>query len=157
MGLYREVVEQAVAIVAQVTAEAIDAGRGLPAEARLRAYVRVHGERVARHGLVPGLHQLIHRELQDPTEVLSTLIEQLWRPRFLYLGEIVSELTGLPPDDPRVIRSVVSIHAQVVTMRPSPALDHMGQRVHRALSTAAVIEHIAAFSLAGLAAYRTGH
>jgi TetR/AcrR family transcriptional regulator, regulator of cefoperazone and chloramphenicol sensitivity len=154
MGLYREVIEEAAAIVVQVSEEAIQAGAGLPAEGRLRAYIRVHCERIFQHGPAPLLQQLMHRELQDPTRMLTSIIDRVWRPRFEYLATIVAELLSLPIDDDRVIRCVLSIHAQVVTIRPSPALDRMGAKVKEVFTAASVTEHIARFSLAGLAAYR---
>lgn len=153
-GLYREVVEEAARVVVSLTQDAIEAGLGLPPDERLRAYVRIHARYLERVGPGNRLQQLIHRELQEPTPVLSSVIDRVWRPRFEYLGSIVAALLDLPPDDDRVVRTAVSIHAQIVMFKPSPAHAHMGRSIKRAFDVGAVVEHIAAFSLAGMGAYR---
>lgn len=154
MGLYREVVEEAAHVVTQMTAEAMRAGEGLPPEPQLREYIRIHVRHMFNAGPRNRLQQLMHRELQDPTAVLTSIIDRVWKPRFEYLGAIVGRLLAAPPDDARVIRSVLSIHAQVVLFKPSPALDRMGAPVTRLFVPDEVADHIVAFSLAGLAAYR---
>lgn len=154
LGLYREVFEVAVTVVTQVTEEAIAAGDGLGPADRLRAFVRVHCTHMFAAGTSTRLQQLMHREMQDPSALLPSIIERVWRPRFVYLCAIVGELLHLPADDERVIRSAVSVHVQLVMLRPSPALDRMGAKVKRAFTPESVAEHITAFSLAGLEAYR---
>ena len=49
LGLYREVLEAAIAAQQATTAAARAAGEGLPAEQRLREFIRVFTERVAVH------------------------------------------------------------------------------------------------------------
>jgi len=154
LSLYREVLDEAMSMITALTEEAIRAGAGLPAEGRLRAYVKVHTRHVFRHGRTTVVQQLLHREFQDPTKALESLIDRVWRPRFEYLAGIVGELLNLPADDPRVTRCAISIHLQVIMIRPSPAMERMGHKVKRVFSARAVAEHIAAFSLAGLDAYR---
>ncbi|MEO8484549.1 MAG: CerR family C-terminal domain-containing protein [Acidobacteriota bacterium] len=153
MGLYREVLEQTAQIVTKMTAEAVRAGEGLPPADRLREYVRVNVEHIFRAGPRNQLQQLMHRELQEPTAMLASIIDQVWKPRFAYLGSIVGDLVSLPPDDPRVIRSAISIHAQVVMFKPSPAHERMDRAVKRVFVPDQIADHIIAFSLAGLAAY----
>ena len=154
MGLYREVLEEAASIVTAMTAEAIDAGEGLPAEAKLGAYIQIHTKYMFKMGPTHRLQQLMHRELQDPTAMLPSIIDRVWKPRFEYLAGIVGELLSLPADDERVIRSVISIHAQVVMFKPSPAHDRMGQAIARVFAPDDVARHIMAFSLAGVGAYQ---
>jgi AcrR family transcriptional regulator len=153
LGLYREVFEEAAAVVVEVTAEAIRAGEGLGPEGRLRAYIRVHCDRIFQHGGTSPLQQLMHRELQDPTKMLTAIVDRVWRPRFEYLGAIVADLLHLPVDDDRVIRCVLSIHAQVITLRPSPGLHRLGGQVRQVFTAETVADHIARFSLGGLSAY----
>lgn len=156
MGLYREVVERAASLITEVTAEAARAGAGGSPEDRLRAYVRVHVEHLFRAGPRTHLQQLMHRELQEPTAVLASILDRVWTPRFEYLGGVVGDLLGLPPGDPRVVRSALSIHAQVILFKPSPFLDRMGRPVRRLFVPDEVARHIIAFSLAGLTAYQAG-
>jgi hypothetical protein len=96
----------------------------------------------------------MHRELQEPTEMLDTIIERVWKPRFEYLGGIVGELLGLPPDDARVGRALLSVHAQIVMFKPSPVQMRMGESVGHLFDAVSVADHIIAFSLAGFEAYR---
>jgi AcrR family transcriptional regulator len=154
LSLYREVLDEAVSVVASLAEEAIRAGAGLPAEGKLRAYVKVHTRHIFRHGSASVLQQLLHREFQDPTKALESLIDRVWRPRFAYLTGIVGELLDLPPGDPQVIRCAISIHLQVIMIRPSPAMERMEPKAKRVFTARAVADHIASFSLAGLDAYR---
>jgi TetR/AcrR family transcriptional regulator, regulator of cefoperazone and chloramphenicol sensitivity len=156
MGLYREVLQEAASIVTAMTVEAIDAGRGLPVDAQLRAYIEVHTHAMFKAGPKHRLQQLMHRELQEPTAMLKSIIDAVWKPRFEYLAGIVGRLLALPVDDERVIRSVISVHAQVVMFKPSPAHDRMGKAITRVFVREDVARHIVAFSLAGLEAYRAG-
>jgi hypothetical protein len=96
----------------------------------------------------------MHRELQEPTAMLPSIIDRVWKPRFEYLGSILADLLSMPPDDLRVIRSALSIHAQIVLFKPNPAHDRMGRSVKRAFMPDEVADHIVAFSLAGLDIYR---
>jgi AcrR family transcriptional regulator len=154
MGLYREVLEDAASVVTQMTAEVVEAGEGLPPEARLREYIRIHVHYMFKAGPRNHLQQLVHRELQEPTAMLPAVIDRVWKPRFEYLGSIVGDLLSLAPDDPRVIRSTLSIHAQVLLFKPNPAHERMGRSVKRIFVPDQVADHIVAFSLAALEAYR---
>jgi hypothetical protein len=86
--------------------------------------------------------------------MLDTIIERVWKPRFEYLGRIVGELLDLPPDDARVGRALLSVHAQIVMFKPSPVQVRMGKSVEQLFGAADVAEHIITFSLAGFEAYR---
>lgn len=154
MGLYREVIEQAAQIITEMTREAVRAGEGRPAGERLREYIRVHVRYMHKVGPDNYLQQLIHREQQDPTAMLDSVIDRVWKPRFDYLATVVGELLALPPDDPHVLRSVMSVHAQVIMFKPSPARDRLGRAVKRAFAPDKVADHIVAFSLAGLTPFR---
>jgi AcrR family transcriptional regulator len=154
MNLYTEVVRKAIDLFRDVTAEAIEAGRGKAAEDKLREYVRVHCERIFAHRGPSWLQQLIHRELNDPTDELATLVDEGFRPRFEYLATIVRELLGPDAEDDRVTQCTVSVHAQIVQFRPSPILDRLPRKARRAFDVHQVIEHITTFSVAGIKTYR---
>ncbi|HVZ20146.1 MAG TPA: CerR family C-terminal domain-containing protein [Vicinamibacterales bacterium] len=158
VGLYTEVLEAAADLVRSVTRAAIDAGEGQTPEGKLRAYVRVHLERMFAMRHAAWLGQLIHREIHEPTAGLDDLIDRLLhralKPRFEYLGTIVAALVGRPVRDPRVVQCTVSIHAQVVMFRPNPLIDRLPRKDRRAFAVHGAIEHVTAFSLAGVDAYR---
>jgi AcrR family transcriptional regulator len=158
MGLYTEVLREASEVVRQATAAAVRAGEGLPAREKLAEYVRVHCERLfatrvgqARRRRV-ALQQLIHREMNNPTPALTALIDHALRPRFEYLGSVIGEILNLPPDDERVVRCAVSVHAQVMAFGPSPIVDRLPASVRDGLALDRVVGHIQAFSLAGISA-----
>jgi AcrR family transcriptional regulator len=154
LGLYREVLQEAAIAITETTQAAIREGHGLPAVDRLRAYIRVHCERMFAQGTSSLLQQLIHREMQEPTPALESLVDQVFKPRFEYLATILSELLALPVDDEHVVHCSVSIHTQIVSFRPSPVHDLFGDKVKRMFAVEHVINHIAAFSIAGIQAYK---
>src|SRR5262249_61932523 len=80
LGLYREVLQIAIDAVSSTTEAGRAAGVGYPPEEKLRRYIAVFLRRVlsADHQTV---HQLIQRELDDPTEALDALVAQGARPR----------------------------------------------------------------------------
>lgn len=154
LGLYTEVLESAVAVMEEATGAAIREGHGLSAEEKLRAYIRVVTRRVFAHGADSWLHQLINREVADPTPVVSTLIDRGVRPRIEYLGRVVGELLGRSADDPQVLMCVSSIHAQIIMFRPNRIADALRQRLNLPKLTPDVVaDHIASFSMAGLSVF----
>jgi hypothetical protein len=73
--------------------------------------------------LKPGsgaIHQLITREMNDPTPVLDDLVEQGVRPRVEYLSGVIARIIGRDPHDERVMRCVASVQAQAVSYFPNP-------------------------------------
>ncbi len=51
-------------------------------------------------------------EMADPTPALDMVVDQVIRPRMAYMSELVAEMLGLPIDDDRVLRCVLSIQSQ---------------------------------------------
>jgi hypothetical protein len=107
---------------------------------------------------VPGLgsgaiHQLITREMNDPTPALDDLVEQGVRPRVEYLSGVIARMIGCDPKDERVLRCVASVQAQAVSYFPNPIAKRLGfvlEPTPAQIGKAA--EHIAAFSIAGVRA-----
>ena len=92
------------------------------------------------------------REMEEPTDALDLVVQQVVQPRLEYLGAIVSAITGLPPRDARVMRSVASLQAQCLMFAKAtpPAMAREWAPVSNDADGAA--EHIAEFSLAGMRA-----
>ena len=150
LGLYREVLQLAVVRMHSVTVEATQAGEALCAEEKLRQFVHIHLRRILdeRSGWI---HNLVNREVADPTPALDTLVDQGMRPRIEYLSAIVSELAGLPAADPRVQRSVASTLGQVMSYRPNPLIARLGFKTRfQPEEIDEVADHIADFSVAGI-------
>ena len=150
LGLYREVLGKAIDTMQATTEAAREAGAGLPAEQKLRTYVRVFLHRVAGHGADAWIHQLMMHEMADPTPAIDLIVDQVVRPRLAYLSEVVAEILFLKSDDEDVLRSVLSIQSQCHAAIPNP----MSKRLVRDLAADASLDeladHIAEFSIGGL-------
>jgi len=155
LGLYRHVLGIAVDTM-RATLAAARAGReNAGAEDRIRAYVQVFLERTVGSGRHSWIHRLITREVVDPTPALDVIVQQAIRPRIVYLRALVAELLSCRVDDDRVIRCAHSIHAQCVSVIPSPVAARLYPDLDMTpASAAALAEHITAFSVAGVAAVR---
>jgi AcrR family transcriptional regulator len=150
MGLYTAVARTAIDAIRGTNDLARDAGEGASPEQKLRIYARVFLERIAATGRDAWIHQLISREMSEPTPAFELIIKQAIRPRLEYLSGLVSELLQCPVDDARVIRCVASIQSQFLFWL-NPGVGRVFPRLH--LTQPAIDEladHIAEFSLAGI-------
>jgi TetR/AcrR family transcriptional regulator, regulator of cefoperazone and chloramphenicol sensitivity len=154
VGLYTEVLGQAVSVMRETTAAASHAAEGRAPADQLRAYARVVTERIFAQGADSWLHQLINREMADPTPLFATLVEDGMRPRLEFLSRIIGSLLNRPADDAAVMMCVCSLHSQVVMFRPSPMADQIRARFNLPPFTPELVaDHIVAFTLAGLEAF----
>ena len=154
MGLYPEVLESAFAVLRDTTDRAIRAGEGQSAEEKLRAYIRVHSEAILATSGPSAIQQLIHREMQEPTVGLNSLVDRTLKPRFEYLFKVIGEMLDLPPHDVRVTLSATSIHGLVLMFRPNPMAERFGALLKLKYTPEQITEHLLAFSLAAVGAYR---
>jgi TetR/AcrR family transcriptional regulator, regulator of cefoperazone and chloramphenicol sensitivity len=155
VGLYEQVLRSAIAIMRETTTLAEEAGAGLGADEQLRSYVHIFLQRIVGEGHSSWIHQLMMHEMSDPTAGLDLVIEQVIRPRMAYLGGIVSELLDAPPSDPRVRQCVMSVHAQcmaLMNVQIAERVDAAWKMTPQRLDE--IADHIARFSLAGIAAAR---
>lgn len=153
LGLYREVLQLAAEALRSTTEAAKEGAAGCPADEKLRRFVQVHLRRMLGVERDDWIHRLINREMADPTPALDTLVDHGLRPRLEYLSSIVADLLGCPPQDPRVLRSVISVQTQAAAYLPNA----IGARIGlKAKLTAAEIDevarHITEFSLGGIRA-----
>lgn len=150
-GLYDGVVQSAINQMRTTTAAISDAGQGQPPERQLAAFVAIFLQRVTatRDNWI---HQLMLRELNEPTAALDLIVKQVLEPRLKYLGDVVARLLGCPTDDPRVRRAVTSVQLQCLA-----AIDR-GFPLHRVPTTPAAVaelaDHITRFSIGGITALR---
>jgi AcrR family transcriptional regulator len=150
-GLYREVLQLAIETMRATTDAAREAGKGLPADERLRRYITISMCRAMSSGNVSWISRLIHREMTDPTPTFDTIIDQAFRPRVDDLAAMVAEILECGPDDPRVSQCVASIHAQWMLFVPNPIASRFRAKLQlRADDAAKLAEHITTFSLAGI-------
>ena len=80
-GLYHAVMRTAIETMQATTEAAQTAGRGLPADERIRAYVSVFIERILGKAHDTWIHQLMLRELSDPTPALDMVAQDVLKPR----------------------------------------------------------------------------
>ena len=149
-GLYDEVVKSAIKTM-QTTTDAIrEAGLGRPGDEQLAAYVSIFLKRVvaARDSWI---HQLMMRELSDPTPALDLVIRKVVQPRMAYLREVLAAMFDCDATDPRVERCSMSIQAQCLALLSHPvAALRPKTMTDRELDLTA--QHIAQFSLGGVRA-----
>jgi AcrR family transcriptional regulator len=153
LALYEQVLQSSIDAMRETTEQARRAGEGLPAEQQLRRYLAIFVGRLLSGG--PQIHRLIHREMNDPTPALDRIAEEGVRPRIQYLAGLVAKISGLPADDPRVLRSVFSIQAQSLACFPNPIAERLGFTASPAHAEA-IAAHIADFSLRGIRGLRPG-
>lgn len=151
-GLYQAVVQTAIRVMRETNDLSIEAGRGTPPEARLRAYIRVFLSRLTGRDRLSWIHKLMAREVAEPGEAMRLVMREVLEPRMHYLLGLAAEVTGLPASDPRLLRAVLSIQGQILVFaRPLPPGSPAGwTRAIRDVD--AVAEHIGDFSIAALRA-----
>ena len=148
-GLYDAVVQLAIDRMQATTQAIVAAGAGQPPEQQVTAYVTIFLQRVTgtRDNWI---HQLMMRELTEPTPALDLVVREVLEPRIRYLAGVVASLLRCRADDPRVQRSVMSVHMQCLA-----AIDTR-MPVHRVPAAPAAVaelaDHISKFSLGGIAA-----
>jgi TetR/AcrR family transcriptional regulator, regulator of cefoperazone and chloramphenicol sensitivity len=154
LGLYQAVVREAIEAMQGTTEAARTAGMNQPSAEQLAAYVRIFIERVVGHGRDGWIHQLMVRELSDPTPALDLVMNEVIKPRIEYLSAIIAELLECPADDERVRACALSVQAQCLAVMRSPVAAIGDEGVTTPQQIAATADHIARFSLAGIAARR---
>ena len=157
LGLYRKVVGSAIAAIRALSEAQIFAPDNLPAEDRLRHYVRAFLPLIAGRDAraeaagVAWIHQIMRHERSDPTPLAPWIAAQAVTPRVKYLSRIMVELLGCAPNDARVKRCVVSVQAQLLFYAP----DKFRESAFKGwppgpAELARAADHIAEFSLAGI-------
>jgi AcrR family transcriptional regulator len=149
-GLYDEVIRSAIKTM-QTTTDAIrEAESGRTPDEQLAAYVTIFLKRVvaARDSWI---HQLMIRELSDPTPALDLVLKKVVQPRMAYLREVVASIAGCEPGDARVERCVMSVQAQCLALLSHPIAGLRPKSMsERELDLMA--QHIVQFSLGGVRA-----
>jgi TetR/AcrR family transcriptional regulator, regulator of cefoperazone and chloramphenicol sensitivity len=152
LGLYLAVLGTAIEHMRDVSDLTKRVAAHASAEERFRHYVRTYLHALTRNdGPASWIHRLMRHETTNPTPAAPMIFDLAIRPRLEYLSGVIGELIGCPPDDPRVTRCVISVHAQCLIYRPDP--------FHAAVAAKwpvvpgpmdAITDHIINFSLAGI-------
>jgi len=158
LGLYTEVVQQS------VHAAGIDAIRNAldqtaPPEEILRAVIRARLRSICR-GDRPDWHfRILAHELAQPTPALEQLINNVGRPLFTRLLELIGRMLGLPATDDKTRLCAISVMGQILAYILAapllagvwPGLTMTPEQVER------IAEHIGDFSLAYIQNFRSEH
>ena len=127
-----------------------DAARTDPARA-LRTFIETMLRRLLDKGRPAWHGQLFTREMAEPSHAFHIVSDEMARPMFAECAGILARLTGEPADSERIRLCVSSVIGQCTVHRNARALlaiMHPGATQ----DAAALAEHVARFSLAGLAA-----
>src|SRR4029434_93049 len=118
-GVYDAVVRSAIKTMQSTTDSIREAGSCRPADDQLAAYVSIFLKRVvaARDSWI---HQLMMRELSDPTPALDVVMKKVVQPRMAYLREVLSSMFACDESDPRVERCAMSVQAQCLGLLSHP-------------------------------------
>ena len=121
LGLYRELIGAVAEEMNDAKNSAFEAGAGRPPEEQLRAYIRgfLHQLLDQNPEETCWLEKLIARETTEPTPALDLIIEKGIKPAAERLSKLVSEVMGLPADDPRVMQSAGAIQGLCIWYRSS--------------------------------------
>jgi AcrR family transcriptional regulator len=152
-GLYRAVMRHAMETMQATTEAAREAGRDLPAADRIRAYVAVFADRLLGVHHETWIHQLMLREMSDPTPALAMVADEVLKPRMVYLSHAIAELLHCAPDDPKVLRCALSVTSQFNSLLWTRAIAMLLDVEDNVPGTIdEIAEHIAQFSLGGMKA-----
>ena len=155
-GLYRAVMRHAMETMQATTEAAREAGRDLPAAERIRAYVSVFAERLLGVHHETWIHQLMLREMSDPTPALAMVAEEVLKPRMVYLTAAIGELLHCAPDDPTVLRCALSVTSQFNSLLWTKGVAKLLDAEDGVPgSIDEIAEHITRFSLGGMKAVKS--
>ena len=152
-GLYREVLSHAFDGLGGPDPTDWGIPDGLPAEEKLRGFVRflLH-QLCAEEGNAPQA-RLIAQEIMDPSDALESLVDEGLRPQVAFVARVLGEISGARADPGRVMRCVASILGQCLFYYYAhAALHHLPMEALESANLDELAEHITRFSLAGLAA-----
>lgn len=151
-GLYESVLAEAHRRL--VSIEELDAiiRSNEPAAMRLRRLIELI---VARSMGKRGWNaHVLARELLSPTSHLDVLFEDEMPPKFHRVTALFAEITGMPPNDPALVRCAVSTGAPCAVLFlmeriPNPLVNQLLQMSHETL-----VDHLHTFAMGGLEAIR---
>jgi AcrR family transcriptional regulator len=150
-GLYEQVLRRAIEVMRETTSEGMRAGEGRHPREQLKAYILIFIRRVfeGRNGWI---HQLMMRELADPTPALDLVVDQVMKPRLEYLSRTIAALLDAPVNDERVRLCAVSVQAQTLAVLRSGISERLGMMDVNEDTIDEIAAHIARFSIGGVKA-----
>jgi AcrR family transcriptional regulator len=127
------------------------------AEEQLRAFVAKFVGKLLDSGKPAWHSRMMAREMADPTAVLDAMVASTFMPTAGRLRKIVTELAGPGCSKMVVERAMLSVFAQcLIYVNSRPILDRVFPDHTGTYDVAAISEHIATFSIAGMKAIGSG-
>ncbi len=125
-----------------------------PAEQKLKVLIRLL---VQGGAMAPNWPLIVlAREVMAPSAHLMALQQEEVLPKLQRVLPILSELTALPPDDPRLWRCLPSIAAPCALFALAGKLDSPLTNRFAGAPAEVVVEHLFTFTMGGLAAISRG-
>jgi TetR/AcrR family transcriptional regulator, regulator of cefoperazone and chloramphenicol sensitivity len=161
LGLYEEVVNEAIRLIRNFNEETMRAPAGSSAEEQLGYFVRAFVGRMLRPAeSETWVHNLMEHEIRRPTAASARIGRHAIAPRIRYLAGVIGELLAKPPHDLLVLQCVGSVHGLCLIYA---RMREMPESLRAAISEKpwtvdvdSAAEHVLAFSLAGIRAIRSG-
>lgn len=142
------------------TLQEANAKMDAPPETRLRLFLHDFMHMLLEETKASSQCRIMARELADPTPALDKIVNEAIAPLLEFLGNLVREIAGDKVGEAEMRRCVYSIvgqcsfyrHSHPVLQRLQPKLRYSSREIE------AIAQHIAEFSLAGIAhlAKKTG-
>jgi AcrR family transcriptional regulator len=150
-GIYEEVLRTAIRAMQATTEEMQEAGRGQPPTDQLRACIHIFLTRVASAGS-NWIHQLMLREVANPTEAFDLVMKEALQPRMAYVRTVIAAIIRCDVDDPRVGLCLMSVQSQLFFLLNNRASAPLRAPRLTPGDADALARHIACFSIAGVRA-----
>ncbi|MCK9488147.1 MAG: CerR family C-terminal domain-containing protein [Xanthomonadales bacterium] len=96
--------------------------------------------------------RVLARELLSPSDHLNALMTHGVEPKLRVGLELLSQITGLPPDDPALLRCLVSVLAPSLALLILGGLEKGVATEVLKMSTDEIANHLKCFAMGGLAA-----
>jgi AcrR family transcriptional regulator len=157
LGLYTEVLQRSVR-AARVDAINRALDQNAPPEDILRAVIKARLQSVAEPNLADWHFRIMVHELVQPTPALSRVVNEVSRPIYKRLLELIGSITDLPPKDEKTRLCAHSVMGQIlVYVLASPLLKQLWPELEMTpVQVDRIAEHIWDFSLAYLRQANSG-
>ena len=157
LGLYTEVLQQSVR-AARVDAINRALDQNAPSEDILRAVIKARLQSVARPNLSDWHFRIMVHELVQPSPALSRIVNEVSRPIYKRLLELIGGIIHLPPKDEKTRLCAHSVMGQIlVYVLAGPLLRQLWPELKMTPAQVdRIAEHIGDFSLAYLQQANSG-
>src|ERR1022692_20402 len=157
LGLYTEVLQQSVR-AARVEAIHSALDQNAPPEDILRAAIKARLQSVVRPNLPDWHFRIMVHELVQPTSALSRVVNEVSRPIYKRLLELIGGIIDLPPKDEKTRLCANSVMGQIlVYVLAGPLLKQLWPKLEMTPEQVdRIAEHIWDFSLAYLRQANSG-